>query len=136
MVNTGFGTLLSALLLASSLVRAAWTPEQIAKNSALGLHLIDLNPSAEPVWKTEDEVLQLMRKKIRFVSYFLFLCCDVAEYILMDSSMSPRPIILPTTRSNRMLAQFPPSLPPVRKVLGRMPKSKFICASPCPFEGY
>jgi len=80
MFTTGFGTLLSALLLASSLVRAAWTPEQIAKNSALGLHLIDLNSSVEPVWKTEDEVLQLIRKQAQFVSYLFLLSQTGAHY--------------------------------------------------------
>ena len=41
--------------------------DELASNKAEGLRLISLAENEEPVWKTEDEKLDLMRNKVQFV---------------------------------------------------------------------
>lgn len=48
------------------------SPNEIAAKSAQGLRLLSLTEGAAPVWKTEDEKLELMRAKVNFVSSFAF----------------------------------------------------------------
>ena len=54
---------LSALALAAPLAH-----DEIEKNTADGLRLLSLEDGAEPVWKTEDEKLELMKAGTQFVS--------------------------------------------------------------------
>ncbi|KAJ3504088.1 hypothetical protein NLJ89_g8120 [Agrocybe chaxingu] len=49
-----------------SCTAAAITRQEVEQNSAAGLHLIDLAPGVEPVWKTEEEVEALIAQDIRF----------------------------------------------------------------------
>ena len=54
---------LSALALAAPLAH-----DEIEENTADGLRLLSLEDGAEPVWKTEDEKLDLMKAGTQFVS--------------------------------------------------------------------
>jgi leucyl aminopeptidase len=42
--------------------------EEIVTNSSEGLRLLSLTEGADPVWKTENEKLELLRSGIKFVS--------------------------------------------------------------------
>ncbi len=42
--------------------------EELADKVGQGLRLLDLEEGAEPVWKTEDEKLELLRSNVHFVS--------------------------------------------------------------------
>ncbi|KAG5637248.1 hypothetical protein H0H81_005246 [Sphagnurus paluster] len=53
-------------LLAALSVRAAISESELKENTAKGLRLISLAEGVDPVWKTEDEKLDLMRSKINF----------------------------------------------------------------------
>lgn len=59
---------LGALLTALS-VRAAISKAELRGNTAKGLRLISLEDGIDPVWKTEDEKLELMRAFVKFVSF-------------------------------------------------------------------
>ena len=41
---------------------------ELQDKAQAGLRLLSLEDGAEPVWKTEDEKLELMRAGVRFVS--------------------------------------------------------------------
>ena len=41
--------------------------QEISDMAAQGYRLLDLEEGAEPVWKTEDEKLNLLRAGVRFV---------------------------------------------------------------------
>ncbi|KAF5383645.1 hypothetical protein D9615_003820 [Tricholomella constricta] len=47
-------------------VRSAISEDEIRENTAKGLRLLSLEEGVEPVWKTEDEKLDLLRAHIRF----------------------------------------------------------------------
>jgi hypothetical protein len=64
--------ILSALSLSALAVPVALSHTEIAANAANGLRLISLAKGAQPVWKTEDEVLNLIRAKTGFVRGGLF----------------------------------------------------------------
>jgi leucyl aminopeptidase len=59
--------ILTAVLLAS--VNAAPAPalSEFAAKSAKGLRLLSIEDGMAPVWKTEDEKLELMRASVQFV---------------------------------------------------------------------
>jgi bacterial leucyl aminopeptidase len=64
-----------ALVLAAALVAAfsrfgaaAPVASDFAANAKAGLRLLSLEDGAEPVWKTEDEKLAIMREGKHFVS--------------------------------------------------------------------
>jgi leucyl aminopeptidase len=65
-----FQLCLNLILVALASVHAVpvISPSEIATKSAQGLRLLSLAEGAEPVWKTEDEKLELMRARIQFVS--------------------------------------------------------------------
>ncbi len=46
--------------------------DEIAEKSSQGLRLLSLGENIEPVWKSEDEKLDLMRKGVQFVRTRLF----------------------------------------------------------------
>jgi leucyl aminopeptidase len=56
------------LALAALSVQAAISEAELKENSAKGLRLISLEDGVDPVWKTEDEKLELMRAFVNFVS--------------------------------------------------------------------
>lgn len=60
---------LGALLTALS-VRAAISEAELQENAGKGLRLISLEDGVDPVWKTEDEKLELMRAFVNFVSLY------------------------------------------------------------------
>lgn len=61
-------SLAGLVVLALALVRAApIEPTELHSKAAQGLRLLDLAEDAEPVWKTEDEKLELMRAGVHFV---------------------------------------------------------------------
>ncbi|KAG6844532.1 hypothetical protein H0H87_006116, partial [Tephrocybe sp. NHM501043] len=60
-----FANLLSIIFAAIS-ARAIVTRTELADNTAKGLRLISLEEGADPVWKTEEEALDLRRAHIHF----------------------------------------------------------------------
>lgn len=64
----------STLVIAFCVLSAAAriTVQEIKQKSAQGFHLIDFAEDAEPVWKTEDEVLALIAQDVGFVSRLSF----------------------------------------------------------------
>jgi len=60
--------LLALALSTLSFVNARIEPSEIALNVAKGLRLISLAEGVDPLWKTEAEVLKLLRSHIKFVS--------------------------------------------------------------------
>jgi bacterial leucyl aminopeptidase len=62
--------LLLAAVLAVTVNAAPISHDEIVTKSAAGLRLLSLEEGAEPVWKTEDEKLELMRAKVNFVRIF------------------------------------------------------------------
>ncbi len=64
--------LLNLVLAAVSFVYAApISHEEIIKNSAKGLRLLQLSEGVDPVWKTDEEAIELKRTKINFVGPYL-----------------------------------------------------------------
>ncbi|KAF9459298.1 aminopeptidase [Collybia nuda] len=57
---------LLSLVLAAVSVRAAISEAELKENTAKGLRLISLEDGVDPVWKTEDEKLELMRAHRNF----------------------------------------------------------------------
>lgn len=80
--------------LAALVASAPISHDEIATNSAKGLHLLSLEDGAEPVWKTADEKLELMRAGTNFVRPLSF----VAFVVL---SLTPAPSSLMSPRSTR-----------------------------------
>lgn len=70
--------LLSLVLAAVSFVRSApISHDEIVDNSAKGLRLLQLSEGADPVWKTDEEAIELKRAKINFVGpCSMFWCCS------------------------------------------------------------
>jgi len=63
-----FSALLAAIFASLALVHAGPIPHsEIVQNTAKGLRLLSLSEGGEPVWKTDDQVLALMRKNVKFV---------------------------------------------------------------------
>lgn len=60
---------LLGLVLAALSVKAAISETELRENAAKGLRLISLEDGVDPVWKTEDEKLELMRAFINFVKH-------------------------------------------------------------------
>ena len=61
------GCLLAAAAL--SAVRAApISNEEIVDMTSKGFRLLDLEAGVDPVWKSEDEILELLRADVGFVS--------------------------------------------------------------------
>lgn len=61
----------SCLLAAAAFTAVCAAPisvEEIADKVAQGYRLLDIEEGAEPVWKTEDEKLELLRADVHFVS--------------------------------------------------------------------
>ncbi|KAF8159523.1 Zn-dependent exopeptidase [Crassisporium funariophilum] len=72
---------LSLVLLSVSLVNAVpIKTSDIVVNAAKGLRLLSLAEGAEPVWKTEDEALDLLRSGIKFF--------DVTEVYALEKASS------------------------------------------------
>ncbi|KAF4592981.1 hypothetical protein EYR38_008688 [Pleurotus pulmonarius] len=60
-------SLAGLVVLALALVRAApIDPTELHSKASQGLRLVELEEGAEPVWKTEDEKLELMRAGVHF----------------------------------------------------------------------
>lgn len=53
------------------------TVSEISEKSSQGLRLVQLAEDAQPVWKTEDEVLQFIREEVNFVSTLSALECPL-----------------------------------------------------------
>lgn len=61
---------LSCVFAALALVRAApLSHSEIEAKASAGLRLLSLKEGAEPVWKTEDEKLDLLRARVQFVIF-------------------------------------------------------------------
>ena len=61
----------SCLLAATAFTAVFAAPisnEELAEMTAKGYRLLDLAEDADPVWKTEEEKLELLRADVRFVS--------------------------------------------------------------------
>lgn len=82
-------TIFSAL--ASFVAAAPLSHDEIQAKAAAGLRLLKLSDDVEPVWKTEDEKLDIMRQNIKFVCSFRLTCF----------SSSPKPFSLMSRRSGR-----------------------------------
>ncbi len=52
----------------SSVCAAPATTQELADMAAKGYRLLNLEEGAAPVWKTEEEKLDLLRDKVHFVS--------------------------------------------------------------------
>lgn len=66
-----FSVLGCLLAAAFSAVHAApVAPQELADKAAQGYRLLSLAEGAEPVWKTKEEKLELLRAKVHFVSLF------------------------------------------------------------------
>ena len=64
-----FRLCISFALLVLSLVHAVpVSTQEIISKSSQGLRLLSLAEGVDPLWKTEDEKLELMRSGIKFVS--------------------------------------------------------------------
>ncbi|KAI0634037.1 Zn-dependent exopeptidase [Trametes polyzona] len=62
-----FSALFCAITAALGVVRAApVAPKELADMAAKGYRLLSLAEGAEPVWKTEEEKLELLRSKVHF----------------------------------------------------------------------
>ena len=80
------GCLLAAAAL--SVVRAApISNEEIADMTSKGFRLLDLEAGVDPVWKTEDEILDLLRADIGFVSPAYWMPYDLPVLNRAISSM-------------------------------------------------
>lgn len=78
----------AALLVALALVRSApITPDEIAAKSSQGYRLLSIVDGEDPVWKTEDEKLQLMREEVQFVCSLAYRRRPFLEPYLLFSSM-------------------------------------------------
>jgi bacterial leucyl aminopeptidase len=53
--------------------------EEIEANVAQNLRLLSLEEGVEPVWKTEEEKLDLMRQGVQFVGLSFARCKAVSE---------------------------------------------------------
>ena len=63
-----FSTLVCAITAALGVVRAApVASKEVADMAAKGYRLLSLAEGTEPVWKTEEEKLELLRSKTHFV---------------------------------------------------------------------
>lgn len=60
-----FGIVLTAIVFVHA---APISSSEIEINAAKGLRLISVEEGVKPVWKTEEETLDLVRAKIQFVS--------------------------------------------------------------------
>lgn len=66
--------LLKVIIAAAVFVHAVpISREEVVENSAKGLHLLQLSENELPLWKTDDEVLQLLRAGVHFVGLYLSL---------------------------------------------------------------
>jgi leucyl aminopeptidase len=74
--SLSIGAILAAILLGS--VSAAPTKTEFKSKAAQGLRLLSLEDGAEPVWKTEDEKLDLIRTQTNFF--------DVTEVYEVDQA--------------------------------------------------
>ena len=68
---TSFCLLVLAAL--SGVIAAPISKEELVDMSTKGYRLLDLKEGAIPVWKTEEEKLELLREGVRFVSLVMFL---------------------------------------------------------------
>ncbi len=65
-------TLLASLLVAHAVPIAH---DEIVSKTADGLHLLSLAEDEDPVWKTEDEKLELLRQGVQFVRFPIRFPC-------------------------------------------------------------
>ncbi|KAJ3510835.1 hypothetical protein NLJ89_g4450 [Agrocybe chaxingu] len=95
-----FTSLLSLIVTSLALVSAVpISPSEIATNSAKGLRLLDLSEDTEPVWKTEDEVLDLLRAGVNFF--------DVTEVYVDQQKWASTAKLAKTSGTSAKLATFP-----------------------------
>jgi bacterial leucyl aminopeptidase len=64
-----FASALGFASLALGTFAAPFTHVEIESKASQGLRLLRLSEDSEPVWKTEDEKLELLRVKTKFVSH-------------------------------------------------------------------
>ncbi|KAG6845130.1 hypothetical protein H0H87_000366 [Tephrocybe sp. NHM501043] len=62
-------------------VYAKITHTELAENKAKGLRLLSLQPDVDPIWKTENEKLELKRRDVNFM--------DVTEVFDPDAPLAP-----------------------------------------------
>ncbi|KAG6856932.1 hypothetical protein H0H87_012185 [Tephrocybe sp. NHM501043] len=100
-----YSLLCAAIVVAS--VQAKVTHEDLAKNKEKGLRLLHLENGADPIWKTEDEKLELKRKDVNFM--------DVTEVWNPDAP-------IPKLEKNTNLAVYPPPShqTQVRELIGKI----------------
>lgn len=79
---------LAVLALGVSVLAAPLASSEIQEKSAAGLRLLSLDENAEPVWKSEDEKLELMRKGVKFF--------DVTEVYELEQSAPKRKAVAVT----------------------------------------
>lgn len=68
--------------LAAVLSTTSWaspiSTQQLESVAAKGYRLLDLQPGVEPVWKTEEEKLELLRQGVHFVCLPRLLIYSIA----------------------------------------------------------
>lgn len=79
---------LVVLALGVSILAAPLTSSEIQEKSDAGLRLLSLDENAAPVWKSEDEKLELMRQGVHFF--------DVTEVYELEQSAPKRKAVAVT----------------------------------------
>jgi len=77
-----FAALLSTLVAVASAAPLSTT--EIETKAAQGLRLLALSDTEEPVWKTEDEKLELMRQFVKFVRPVLHFLSKLSDICPLD----------------------------------------------------
>lgn len=89
------------------------THDEIEANSAQGLRLLSLEEGVDPVWKTEDEKLELMRAGVQFVcaslsqSRALHLSCSLVSSTSQIPGSIRQPVSQRFPRSSSPLSPSP-----------------------------
>lgn len=92
--SLSIGAILAAVLLGS--VSAAPAPTEFGSKVAQGLRLLSLEEGAAPIWKTEDEKLELLRSGANFVRqpytpFCLRSVTDPADLVRRDRRLRAGP---------------------------------------------
>ena len=72
-----------AISLAGVSFAAPISPSELRSNASQGLRLIELAEGAEPVWMTEDQKLDLIRARTRFVLVALYSFPSLSDHELV-----------------------------------------------------
>lgn len=71
----------------NAVIAAPISKEELVDMSTKGYRLLDLKEGAVPVWKTEEEKLELLREGVRFVSLVMFCTSQTPSHTRLASSM-------------------------------------------------